>query len=41
MGLHVRGLEESGRAKREGIFQEDESIVQINDTPLMDKSFAQ
>ncbi|XP_062383522.1 par-3 family cell polarity regulator beta a [Sardina pilchardus] len=41
LGLHVCGLEDSGRAKREGIFQEDECIVQINDTPLMDKSFTQ
>ncbi|XP_041935695.1 partitioning defective 3 homolog B-like [Alosa sapidissima] len=41
LGLHVCGLEDSGRAKKEGIFQEDECIVQINDTLLMDKSFTQ
>lgn len=41
LGLHVKGIEENSRSKREGIFQEDECIVQINDTELMDKSFAQ
>ncbi|XP_028835617.1 par-3 family cell polarity regulator beta a isoform X2 [Denticeps clupeoides] len=41
LGLHVRGVEENSRSKREGIFQEDECIVQINDSPLMDKSFSQ
>ncbi|XP_030634873.1 par-3 family cell polarity regulator beta a [Chanos chanos] len=41
LGLLVCGIEENSRCKREGIFQEDECIVQINDTPLIDKSFAQ
>ncbi|KAI4874489.1 hypothetical protein NFI96_005625 [Prochilodus magdalenae] len=40
LGLHVKGIEENSRSKREGIFQEDECIVQINDTELIDKSFA-
>ncbi|KAL4635801.1 hypothetical protein GN956_G13564 [Arapaima gigas] len=41
LGLYIRGVEENSRSKREGIFQEDECIVKINDTELMDKSFAQ
>ncbi|XP_036831232.1 partitioning defective 3 homolog B isoform X2 [Oncorhynchus mykiss] len=41
LGLHIRGVEENSRSKREGIFQDDECIVQINDTELMDKSFTQ
>ncbi|KAG5851769.1 hypothetical protein ANANG_G00055280 [Anguilla anguilla] len=41
LGLHIRGVEENSRSKREGFFQEDECIVKINDTELMDKSFAQ
>ncbi|XP_060754477.1 par-3 family cell polarity regulator beta a isoform X2 [Neoarius graeffei] len=41
LGLHVKGIEENSRTKREGIFEEDECIVQINDTELIDKSFAQ
>uniref|UniRef100_W5L7A1 PDZ domain-containing protein n=1 Tax=Astyanax mexicanus TaxID=7994 RepID=W5L7A1_ASTMX len=41
LGLHVKGIEDNSRSKREGIFQEDECIVQINDTELIDKSFAQ
>ncbi|KAG7467373.1 hypothetical protein MATL_G00152610 [Megalops atlanticus] len=41
LGLHIRGVEENSRSKKEGIFQEDECIVKINDTELMDKSFVQ
>uniref|UniRef100_A0A8C9S5Y9 Par-3 family cell polarity regulator beta b n=1 Tax=Scleropages formosus TaxID=113540 RepID=A0A8C9S5Y9_SCLFO len=41
LGLYIRGVEENSRSKREGIFQEDECIVKINDTELMDKSFPQ
>ncbi|XP_023249094.1 partitioning defective 3 homolog B-like isoform X1 [Seriola lalandi dorsalis] len=41
LGLHIRGIEENSRSKRENIFQEDECIVQINDTPLQDKTFTQ
>ncbi|KAI5090211.1 partitioning defective 3-like B isoform X1 [Silurus meridionalis] len=41
LGLHVRGIEENSRTKKEGIFEEDECIVRINDTELIDKSFAQ
>ncbi|XP_070786527.1 par-3 family cell polarity regulator beta a [Enoplosus armatus] len=41
LGLHIKGIEENSRAKRENIFQEDECIVQINNTPLQDKTFAQ
>ncbi|KAL6481227.1 hypothetical protein MHYP_G00093070 [Metynnis hypsauchen] len=41
LGLHVKGIEENSRSKREGIFQEDECIVQINDSELIDKTFAQ
>ncbi|XP_041834486.1 par-3 family cell polarity regulator beta a isoform X2 [Melanotaenia boesemani] len=41
LGLHIKGIEENSRSKRENIFKEDESIVQINDTPLLDKTFTQ
>ncbi|XP_039998182.1 par-3 family cell polarity regulator beta a isoform X2 [Xiphias gladius] len=41
LGLHIKGIEENSRSKRENIFQEDECIVQINDTPLQDKTFVQ
>ncbi|XP_070813770.1 par-3 family cell polarity regulator beta a [Chaetodon trifascialis] len=41
LGLHIKGIEQDSRAKRDNIFQEDECIVQINDTPLLDKTFAQ
>ncbi|KPP75231.1 hypothetical protein Z043_105539 [Scleropages formosus] len=41
LGLLIRGVEENSRCRREGIFQEDECIVRINEMPLMDKSFAQ
>ncbi|KAG7463990.1 hypothetical protein MATL_G00182470 [Megalops atlanticus] len=41
LGLHIRGVEQNSRSKREGIFQDDECIVKINDTELIDKSFAQ
>ncbi|XP_030266169.1 par-3 family cell polarity regulator beta a isoform X1 [Sparus aurata] len=41
LGLHIKGIEESSRAKRENLFEQDECIVQINDTPLQDKTFAQ
>lgn len=41
LGLHIRGVEENSRSKREGIFQDDECIVKINDAELLDKSFSQ
>ncbi|XP_064825492.1 par-3 family cell polarity regulator beta a isoform X2 [Oncorhynchus masou masou] len=41
LGLHIKGIEAKSRSKREGLFQEDECIVQINGTELMDKTFAQ
>ncbi|XP_026881587.2 partitioning defective 3 homolog B isoform X3 [Electrophorus electricus] len=41
LGLHIRGVEENSRSKREGIFQDEECIVRINDTELTDKSFSQ
>uniref|UniRef100_A0AAZ3PUY3 PDZ domain-containing protein n=1 Tax=Oncorhynchus tshawytscha TaxID=74940 RepID=A0AAZ3PUY3_ONCTS len=41
LGLHIKGIEVNSRSKREGIFREDECIVQINGTELMDKTFAQ
>ncbi|KAM3585463.1 uncharacterized protein V6R79_018086 [Siganus canaliculatus] len=41
LGLHIKAIEEDSRARQENIFQEDECIVQINGTPLQDKTFAQ
>ncbi|XP_036424493.1 partitioning defective 3 homolog B isoform X3 [Colossoma macropomum] len=41
LGLHIRGVEENSRSKKEGIFQDDECIVKINDNELMDKTFSQ
>ncbi|KAJ8350307.1 hypothetical protein SKAU_G00254370 [Synaphobranchus kaupii] len=41
LGLHIRSVEENSRSKKEGLFHEDECIVKINDTELMDKSFVQ
>ncbi|XP_037618308.1 LOW QUALITY PROTEIN: par-3 family cell polarity regulator beta a [Sebastes umbrosus] len=41
LGLHIKGIEENSRSKRENLFQQDECIVQINDTPLQDKTFSQ
>ncbi|XP_056619396.1 par-3 family cell polarity regulator beta a [Triplophysa dalaica] len=41
LGLHIRSVEENSRSEREGIFRDDECIVQINDVVLIDKSFAQ
>ncbi|XP_043096383.1 par-3 family cell polarity regulator beta a isoform X2 [Puntigrus tetrazona] len=41
LGLNIRAIERHSRSEREGIFEEDECIVQINDTELIDKSFAQ
>ncbi|XP_008280131.1 partitioning defective 3 homolog B-like [Stegastes partitus] len=41
LGLHIKGIEENSRSRKENIFKEDECIVQINDTPLQDKTFAQ
>ncbi|XP_063069863.1 partitioning defective 3 homolog B-like isoform X2 [Engraulis encrasicolus] len=41
LGLHIRGVEENSRSKREGFFYDDECIVCINGTQLMDKTFAQ
>ncbi|XP_075386484.1 partitioning defective 3 homolog B [Tenrec ecaudatus] len=41
LGLFVRGIEESSRSKREGLFHENECIVKINNVDLADKTFAQ
>uniref|UniRef100_A0A8C7YE05 PDZ domain-containing protein n=1 Tax=Oryzias sinensis TaxID=183150 RepID=A0A8C7YE05_9TELE len=41
LGLHIKGIEENSRSRREKLFKEEECIVQINDTPLLDKTFAQ
>ncbi|KAI3365948.1 hypothetical protein L3Q82_009780, partial [Scortum barcoo] len=41
LGLHIKGIEEHSRARKENLFQEDECIVQINNTPLQDRTFAQ
>ncbi|KAM4710757.1 par-3 family cell polarity regulator beta a isoform 2-T2 [Anableps anableps] len=41
LGLHIKGIEENSRSKRDNLFKEDECIVQINDTPLQDKTFTQ
>ncbi|KAJ8372559.1 hypothetical protein AAFF_G00281360 [Aldrovandia affinis] len=41
LGLHIRSVEENSRSKKDGIFQEDECIVKINDTELMNRTFAQ
>ncbi|KAM6893098.1 par-3 family cell polarity regulator beta a isoform 1-T1 [Lycodopsis pacificus] len=41
LGLNIKGIEKNSRAARENIFQQDECIVQINDTPLEDKTFVQ
>ncbi len=41
LGLNIRVIEKNSRSERERIFEEDECIVQINDTELIDKSFAQ
>ncbi|MEQ2211487.1 hypothetical protein XENOCAPTIV_003482 [Xenoophorus captivus] len=41
LGLHIKGIEENSRSKRDNLFKEEECIVQINDTPLHDKTFAQ
>ncbi|CAN9498417.1 unnamed protein product [Ophioblennius macclurei] len=41
LGLHIKGIEANSRSKRENLFKEDECIVQINDVPLQDKTFAE
>lgn len=41
LGLYIRGVEEESRSRKEGLFQEDECIVRINATDLMDKTFGQ
>ncbi|XP_054471402.1 partitioning defective 3 homolog B isoform X2 [Anoplopoma fimbria] len=41
LGLYIRGVEEDSRSRKEGLFQEDECIVMINNTDLMDKTFSQ
>uniref|UniRef100_A0A3Q0SFR3 Par-3 family cell polarity regulator beta b n=1 Tax=Amphilophus citrinellus TaxID=61819 RepID=A0A3Q0SFR3_AMPCI len=41
LGLYIRGVEEESRSRKEGLFQEDECIVKINDTDLLDKTFTQ
>ncbi|XP_062416431.1 partitioning defective 3 homolog B, partial [Pungitius pungitius] len=40
LGLYVRGVEEESRSQKEGLFREDECIVMINHTDLMDKTFS-
>ncbi|KAM6178963.1 partitioning defective 3 homolog B isoform 2-T2 [Rhynchocyon petersi] len=41
LGLFIRGIEENSRSKREGLFQENECIVKINNVDLVDKAFTQ
>uniref|UniRef100_A0A3B4YMR6 Par-3 family cell polarity regulator beta n=1 Tax=Seriola lalandi dorsalis TaxID=1841481 RepID=A0A3B4YMR6_SERLL len=41
LGLYIRGVEEESRSRKEGLFQEDECIVKINNTDLIDKTFSQ
>ncbi|XP_032385446.1 partitioning defective 3 homolog B isoform X2 [Etheostoma spectabile] len=41
LGLYIRGVEEESRSRKEGLFQEDECIVMINNTDLLDKTFSQ
>ncbi|XP_056436546.1 partitioning defective 3 homolog B [Gadus chalcogrammus] len=41
LGLYIRGVEEESRSRREGLFHEEECIVKINHTHLMDKTFSQ
>ncbi|KAG8432735.1 hypothetical protein GDO86_017104, partial [Hymenochirus boettgeri] len=41
LGLYIRGIEESSRSKREGLFEENECIVKINNVELIDRSFTQ
>ncbi|XP_069082090.1 partitioning defective 3 homolog B isoform X1 [Pleurodeles waltl] len=41
LGLHIRGIEEHSRSKRDGLFHENESIVKINSVDLTDRTFAQ
>ncbi|XP_074513603.1 partitioning defective 3 homolog B-like isoform X3 [Sebastes fasciatus] len=41
LGLYIRGVEEESRSRKEGLFEEDECIVMINNTDLMDKTFSQ
>ncbi|XP_068165619.1 par-3 family cell polarity regulator beta a isoform X2 [Antennarius striatus] len=41
LGLHIKGIEGNSRARKENLFHEEECIVQINDIPLQDKTFAQ
>ncbi|XP_008064428.2 partitioning defective 3 homolog B [Carlito syrichta] len=41
LGLFIRGIEENSRSKQEGLFQENECIVKINNVDLVDKTFAQ
>ncbi|XP_028292221.1 partitioning defective 3 homolog B isoform X2 [Gouania willdenowi] len=41
LGLYIRGVEEESRSRKECLFQEDECIVTINNTDLVDKTFSQ
>ncbi|XP_018420904.1 PREDICTED: partitioning defective 3 homolog B-like [Nanorana parkeri] len=41
LGLYIRGIEENSRTKRDGLFQENECIVKINNVELADRSFTQ
>ncbi|KAF7660351.1 hypothetical protein LDENG_00283440 [Lucifuga dentata] len=41
LGLYIRGVEEESRSRKEELFYEDECIVKINHTDLLDKTFSQ
>lgn len=41
LGLYIRGVEEESRSRKEDLFQEEECIIRINNTDLMDKTFSQ
>ncbi|XP_034042512.1 partitioning defective 3 homolog B-like isoform X2 [Thalassophryne amazonica] len=41
LGLYIRGVEEESRSHKEGLFQEEECIVKINQTDLIYKTFSQ
>ncbi|KAM6945995.1 partitioning defective 3 homolog B-like [Aplochiton taeniatus] len=41
LGLYIRGVEEASRSQREGLFEEEECIVSINEHRLLDYTFSQ
>ncbi|XP_078085044.1 partitioning defective 3 homolog B-like isoform X2 [Mustelus asterias] len=41
LGLSIRGIEENSRSKRERLLEENECIIRINDSDLMDRTFVQ